>query len=625
MDSLKFQEYIKPTNIEFLRKLKENADDSYYNTGNPILTDSQYDKLKDYLVENDKNFKDTIGAKLRDSTNRVELEIQMRSMDKTTDEHGLRVWMDRNDLSNGWVSELKLDGVTCMAIYRTNGKVNLYTRGDGVIGSDISYLFNFISGFPPNNFKRDQDVIVRGELIIKINDFTEKWTGKFANARNMVSGCVNAKTLKEGVKDIWFVSYELIDKTMCKKPTDQLNWLFKHGFTITPFDFFEQETCNIQLLSKTLKHKKNTEPYEMDGLIIRPDIEYVHDATKNPKNAIAYKEQDEHNIAETTIIDVLWEVTKWNYIKPRIKVTPCVLAGATVTYLSAHNAKYVVDNNIHIGATITITRSGDVIPKIVEVLKYDKNKVVLPSGNWKWNETNVDIIDNETSTVSEIKSIYSFFEKIGCKNVGEKIVTKLYNGGFNTITKILEASSDDFLELDGFKEKLATLVYENIHDSLLEATQPVILGASGVFGYGFGVKKTTSLFEHIPDLLTSDCSDLPDKISHVDGFSVESANKIVEKLLNAKRFLEDIKPYTQTKTIIKKETIMTVVFSGFRNKELEKKLSDNGIKKSESVSKNTDYVIVSSYDYNETKKTQTAKKQNVKITDIVDFLSRFNL
>ena len=183
MNTSEFNKYLKDSELVFLNELKKKAEDNYYNSGDDnILTDEQFDTLKEYLRKKDVNFKDTVGAKLRDEANRVKLEIPMRSMDKITDEKGLSLWKNRTDLKNGWVCQTKLDGVSGMLVCRKNGNCNLYTRGDGEIGADISYLVKYIKGIPKKLLNSEDDIFVRGELIIDIDTFNEKWKNDFSKS-----------------------------------------------------------------------------------------------------------------------------------------------------------------------------------------------------------------------------------------------------------------------------------------------------------------------------------------------------------------------------------------------------------------------------------------------------------
>jgi DNA ligase (NAD+) len=589
MTYTKFMKYINNEKLSVLIELKNTADHLFFNTGDDSgLTDDEYDLLKETLMKRDIDFKPSVGVKLRDGDNRVKLPEPLWSMDKASDEKKLTNWIVKNELSN-YIVEEKLDGVSCLAVYGDN-KCMLYTRGDGVEGADISYLAPYLHNIP--SFET-RDVCVRGELIIPRDIFKLKYTGEFANARNMVSGCVNAKSLRTGVEDIHFVAYEIIDKGTSKKPSTQLEML-KHLKFETVSYRIPESGCDYENMKTTLIGMKQSSIYEIDGIIIQPDTTYCRCVTGNPKYAIAFKQQFDENVTRTTVIDVHWEVTKWNLIKPRVEIEPVELSGVVIRFVTAYNAKYVVDNLLGKGAVIEITRSGDVIPKIISVVESAVEPDMPTSIEYTWNETGVDIKTVDIQMLSDVKMTVGLFDKIGAKHVGEKSVQKLYNKGYDSLIKILEMTEDQMTEVDGFGATLAKRTYTNIHNAFAHTTMDVLIGSSGVLGYGFAPRKVSMLLLDIPDLLTAPVDGLLTRITKVNGFSVKSAKKIIEHLPKAIEFMEQMKPYIST---VVKETTKTgtnnktVVISGFRDKDFENKLIENGYKVGSTVSKNTDYVI----------------------------------
>jgi NAD-dependent DNA ligase len=192
-----------------LKEIKSYLDDKYYNTGEKTeFTDYQYDILKDYIVKNDKDYENTIGSKIREDNNRVKLPLYLGSLDKKKLEYTkkLQDWLEKFKTEEYVISD-KLDGVSSLFICK-EGDMKLYTRGDGDIGADISHLIKYIKDIPK---ELKEDIAIRGELIIKKKVFESEYSDKFANARNMVSGLVNSKSLRDGVKDINFIGYEIIN------------------------------------------------------------------------------------------------------------------------------------------------------------------------------------------------------------------------------------------------------------------------------------------------------------------------------------------------------------------------------------------------------------------------------
>jgi DNA ligase (NAD+) len=610
------KKYMQINDLEYLMLIKDRCDDLYYNTGmESELTDSEYDTLKSYL-EN-KGVVIPTGAVLRDGQKHVKLPIQMKSMDKVTSDKKLHLWLKKNSDMRQWITESKLDGVSCMAIYDIDGNIRLYTRGDGSTGTDISHLSSLVHGIPSSGIV---NINVRGELIIPKDKFSCNWASMFANARNMVSGCVNAKTIRPGVSDIHFVAYELIDVTNgCISPSEQLRFLTSKGFECVSFNIHDT-VCDFSLLHdiyNSSHHGVNTS-YETDGMIVQPNNPYVHDQTRNPIRAVAYKEEGESKTVN--VIRVLWEETKWGKLKPRAEISPVNIGGVTIKYVTLYNASYVVNHGIVEGTIVRITRSGDVIPKIIEVV--DKSGIcVMPDMKWKWDDNKVDIISSETdSDTRAIKRLVSFFENVNCKHVGEKIIGKLYTHGFNTIKKLLDATPGDFIQVDGFKQTLADNTSMRIRESVRKARDYEILSGSGVLGDGFGETKCKLLFETIPDLLTVDINE--ENVACIPGFSLATAKHICSFLGDIKdlfimlseyrehQLSRPVKPLRAAFNDVRPEEI---VFSGFRDDELQSNLEMTGYVISKSVTKNTKFLLVKSLDANDTTKTKKAREYGVEI------------
>jgi DNA ligase (NAD+) len=618
-----FLEFISISSNTILFDLQEKCEDIFFNTGDESdLTDEQYDLLKDTLEWRCFDGKLKNGCKLRDDDNRVGLPVQLWSMDKVSNEDKLNKWVNKNK-STKYIIEEKLDGVSCLIVYKKNEPCKLYTRGDGIEGADISYLAPYLTNIPKLKTK---NLVVRGELIISRSDFHDNYAGEFANARNMVSGCVNAKSLREGVKNINFVAYEIIDDVKSHKPSTNLGILDELGFEtvgrLTPSSKFECTYGNMKMM---LTEMKSDSPYEIDGIIIQSDEPYVRCTTGNPKYATAFKQSFDENIARTTIVAVHWEVTKWNLIKPRVEIQPVNLAGVVIRFVTAYNAKYVVDNMIGVGAVIDVTRSGDVIPKIVAVIE-PATAPGMPTIDYEWNSTNVDVQTCEVNMLSDVKMTTGFFDKIGAKHVGEKTIHKFYTAGFMSIIEILKMTEQQMVDLDGFGTVLAKRTYTNIHGAISNTKLDVLIGSSGVLGYGFSTKKVKKLLDGIPDLFNDESVDgLLERIMTIDGFSEKSAKKIVENLPTAGEFIKMIEPFTgrlivggETEAVADKGV---VVISGFRDSDFEKKLVVLGYKIGSTVSKKTKYVITVP-DCKPSAKIVKANELGIEIVNKDDFINQ---
>ena len=610
MDTKKFKKYIKTADVEILRKMKSEADDIYHNTGKPTgLTNEQYDLLKDTLKKRDDAFDHAIvGSKVRDEESRVTLEHPLWSMDKVTDEKKILSWLSKN-IHTSYIVEEKIDGVSCMAVFAENGSTKLFTRGDGFVGTDISHLVGHIKNIPSDI---TQKLFVRGELVVYRSVFETKYADMYANARNMVSGCVNAKTTRIGSSDIHFIAYEIIQFDMVDAPTEEISFLKRHGFEVVKYTTLP--SISLAILEETLISFKGKSIYDLDGIIVQPDRPYTRSVNGNPKYAVAFKMQ--FDTATSEVIKVHWEVSKWKQIKPRVEINPTKLNGVVITFLTGYNAKYIIDNLIGAGAVIEFTRSGDVIPKILTVLK-PAQVVDLPDDiPFVWNETQVDIMAMDDDLLSSVKMTSDFFDKIGVKNVGEKSVMKIYEAGYDSIPKIFEMKEDDFERIDGFGKALAKRTYTNLQKASKDIPLHLLLGSSGVFGYGIGSRRITLLLNDIPDLLTCHSEGLTDRILKVEGFSDKTAMKIIDGLSTAKFFISDMErlvTISQPKQTTKSDNQTNIVFSGFRDADLEKRLIDKGHSISNTVSTKTLFVVVDKSDYKQSAKTTKALSLNVRI------------
>lgn len=622
-----FLKNLKSQDIDTLKNTKQYLDDKYYNTGEKSgFTDEQYDVLKDIISKYDKTEKKKVGAKIREDNNRVKLPYWLGSLDKikAEEENKLVNWLKKNETEK-YVIENKLDGISCLFISDFD-KICLYTRGDGSIGANISHILKYIKNIPLS-FPKSK-VVIRGELIINEKVFKEKYAEDSANPRNMVSGLVNAKTLKEGIEDVEFIAYEIIadDKTQLK-PTKQLKVLKDYGFKVVNNLILNQDELDVEKLSEILLDNKRRSEYEIDGIIIQSDIEYVRNEKDNPKYAFAFKMSMEDNFIEAEVEEVIWNISKHKLIKPKIRIRPVNLNGVTITFASAFNAKFVVENSLGKGAKVVLTRSGDVIPFIIRIIKPAK-KPDMPDVIYKWNDSNVDIIvEDDEDHVSDIKMISSFFSGMGIKNISDATVEKIYNHGYTTLLDMFKATKDDFEKIDGFQKKLAEKIYNNIHEGLKDTSIDILLGSSGIFGEGVGKRKLKVLFENFPDILHTNASEkeMFKKICDIEGYSEKTAEKIILNLDKAQKFIKNIEPYItfeNKKNKTGKLKGLTVLFSGFRNEDLEKEITDNGGKISTSVSKNLNILIVKDKT-SASSKIEKAKKLNIEILLMEEFLKKY--
>lgn len=632
------EKYCNTHDLDELHKLKLHLDDLYYNTDETELPDTLYDILKDTLTKRDPNYIPPVGAKIRKHENRVKIPFWMGSANKITpnEPRDLIRWIDNNKCDSVVISE-KLDGVSGTLVYK-NGKRKLYTRGNGVEGSDISYLIQYIDSIPDI----DTDIAVRGELIIKKDVFTEKYysggntdnkKGRlYKNARNMVSGLVGAKTVRVGLIDIDFVVYEIVGNKTMPRPSMQFKKLKKLGFTPAmnkKIDVSELSDMNRCIdLHNTFK---NESIYEIDGIVIQSNVRYDRNTSGNPSYLFAFKVLNEDNIFPTTVLDIEWSVSSWGQIVPVAIIEPIELPGNTIKRVTISNAGLMKQKGIGPGAIINVTRSKEVIPFIVSVIKKCE-ELKWPEVEYKWDDNNVhlNVINANDETVAEmnIKTFSKFFMKMGIKHVNKQTISKLYMAGFDTLVKILSATETELVKIDGIQKKSAERIVKNIREGLQNIKMPELLGSCGVFGFGIGRKRIISLMTDIPDILSIKSKGLKERIMKVEGFSDIMADKVISNIENAKQFVDDINKhvsFVDNTRVSDKFVGMKFVFSGFRSKELEQQIEDRGGKITTSVSKNTSGIIVISNEKNvkQSSKVEKAIKLGVTVYTHDDFIEKF--
>jgi len=640
--------YSMTLTVNELEEVIKYTADKFFNDKS-IISDQIYDLLIDFLrhKEPKNKFLKQVGSGVK-SKDKVKLDYYLGSMDKIKPpSNQLEKWI--NKYNGPYILSEKLDGVSGLLIYKRNGDIKLYTRGTATHGVNITQLVKYITHIPSfdkikefiNKNKivsthKENLIAFRGEIIINKSIFESKWASTKSNARNTVSGVVNSKRIDPILAgSTYFVVYEIVDPHM--KLLDQFNIINKMGFRAVHNKVFDK--INYENLSAYLKKRKASSKYIIDGIIVSNNESYKRNTSGNPEYAFAFKDILEDQKAISTIVEVEWKVSKDGYINPIVIINPVEIGGVTITRITAYNAKYVVDNKLGIGAKIELIRSGDVIPKILKVIEPTK-KVVLPDSEWEWNATKVDIIlKGSTSKEMKIKNIHYFFATLETKGLGEKVVEKIYDSGLKTIKDILDASKSDFLKADGFQEKSAENIVLSIKKAMTANNSnnsglSILMSASNQFGHGMGQRRMDIILEKYPKILEEHKKwtslEFINKIKELSGWEEKTSQQFVANFPNFIKFYKSLKDHIKLKPIVAKKPNttsklngQTIVLSGFRDKDLENKLKELDIKVGNSISKNTNLLVVkdkSVLDEN-TGKVKKATETGVKIITKEQFLN----
>ena len=598
-----------------LTTLKDECDHLYYNTGETSkLTDWEYDLLKDEMMSRGVSNANRVGIMVKTNVKRVELPCWMGSLNKVsiqgpedivTKNRQIDMWKNGN-ISNQYNISDKLDGVSCLYTYDKENGIKLYTRGNGTVGTDISHLADYIQSIP----RPDKPITVRGELIIPVKCFESKYKQSYANARNMVSGMVTSKELPDGVSDVHFVVYNHIGSKQ-QTQTRLLKELDRIGFEIVPNIVESFENIHSEECVRILEKRRRESVYEIDGIVIQPEQVVKTNTKGNPSWCLAFKYRSSDNLYETVVEHVEWRVSKRGYMKPRIKLRPVQMSGVTVTYVTGFNAKYVKDHSIGKGTVLRLTRSGDVIPHIVSVVK--PSQADLPSDkSYVWTESGVDIVCQEKDITQTVKKLHAFFKHVGAKHIAEKSIVGMVESGYDTVPKILDMTLEQYKDLPGYGEKRATIAYNSIQTSCRSIPIDLFLSASGLLGDGIQSKKVNMLLEAFPDLLNSPPT--IEQICEVRGFNLRTATVIVKNIPFAKERVNELcDRIRQRVTCSTTSSEYYFVFSGFRDAELETYIQEHGATVDKSMTKRTTHLVVKHENYTGTAKTRRAIEKGVTI------------
>lgn len=565
----------------------------------------------------------------------------------------------------------KLDGLSLSCYYIKQGdKIvlnQLVTRGNGVIGKDATRHAKALTSIPKiidfgnagvcfNNMAH-QDIFtnnnvetieVRGELICPkanigkmIAELYETYHRVYKNGRNTITGFLGSKKTNAVIaKYARFVAYDIYinDSNDFDKSNQLLNLQFL-GFEIPKFETkFGNELNDAMLMDKVRDIKTNSE-YECDGVVINMDTvpeQYkgFDTGTINPKAGRKFKIGATENEGVSKITGIIWDVSKDGYLKPVVQIEPINLCGVTITNITGHNYKYVVDNHACIGAEIRLKRSGDVVPKFEEALNYPENQdFQLPKIPTLLTESGTDLLVNfdELAEVDEntwcdytnevnIKCLMAFCDELEIEESGEGTIRAIYpdllrlvnkDNGYNIYIALYQLPKSVFetnIGVNGIK------FYNNFHNRMKTITEVEWCSACSIFGRGFGKKKLQKVYDKFKTLNVK-----PMDLIAMEGFAEKSGAAYVEHIkdyVDFMKFSQDagivFEAPKELKVLSNKFEGVVVAFTGCRDKELTDTINANGGIASDNFTKKTNILIVKDKSTTSTK-MQKAKEQNCKI------------
>ena len=573
-----------------------------YRQGNPIMSDYDYDQLLETLFDYDpeNEYFNKVGIEVLDDSRKVKLPIPMFSMNKIKTMEEISDWCRLKGISKNEevIITPKFDGLSLCVDEIKNSAT---TRGDGFIGQNSNEHYKLIN----NKLSKDTNfTITYGEVIMSKSKFLDKYSNDFANPRNLVAGMLNSKTLhQDTLKDIDYIKYGgVIEGLSTKKELiDELNnnQDIKVSYHISKISDLS-ESLLIDLF------KEWSIDYEIDGLIIEVNNLKLQEelgretSTSNPCFSRAFKHISFVENKITTVTGITWNISKQGLLKPVLQVEPINLDGVTVSNVTGNNAKFVKDNGLGVGSKIRIIRSGMVIPKIVEVL--ESVEFVMPTiegVELGWNEAGVELITLTETDEQKLKQIVAFFEILEADNVGEGVITQLWDAGYQTIEAVLNATKKDLESIDRFGKRKAAIVFDSIKKATTNVELSKLQHATGFFK-GLGSKKLALLeFDEKPTL---------EQVMSIEGFAEISAKSYLDSYDKFFNFVKNL-PVTIAEKV---EAVQvgddlantSFVFTGVRRADLEEVIESRGGKIGSSVSKTTTHLVMKAKGSGSSKETK---------------------
>lgn len=610
------------------------ADEVYYNEDlgitSPFLEDEQYDALRQYaqrLAPSDVYFTG-VGSAVRGG--KINLPFQLGSLNQAYIGGDFERWVDKYNLeSEILILSDKLDGASAMYVYGVDGKLQIaYSRGDGVQGADITRHARKIHNVPDQIVNpTGKAITIRGEHIISPANFKLINTGKFSrggriykNPRNMVSGLMNSSSNHDKVYEVIdLVVYEIIDSPLSKH--EQLQRLEEYGFTVVRYKAVNADEQDEQTLTDFLVETRRTSKYELDGIVIDVDSASTRARLKttdlNPEFSVKFKVADASNLAIAECVNVEWNISKDGYYKPRVQIKPVNLVGVTISNLTGFNAKFIANNQIGPGAMLKITRSGDVIPFILDVVSPAPGGAMMPVDEFaEWTENLVDLVVGDVNSNATVKfqRLVDFFASIDVPHLGEGALREMFDMGFETPESIIPLAADDVSRLVRSKS-IGTKIHKGLREKFTNMHLADLMGSHAAFGRGVGKRKMRKLYDAFEGEMHY-CGDIA-AIEAVEGFDTKTAMKIVKGMVEFQAFLDATRGHiTYAPYEAKKEgklTGKTFVFTGFRSPDFEKRIADAGGVMGTTVSKNTTYLVTAEANSTSTK---AVKARSIGVTVI---------
>lgn len=625
--------------VEELTNILNDANYKYYVLDEPTITDQEYDKYLRELEELEQKYKEfarddsptkRVGGEVLDSFKKVTHKIPMMSLSDVFSESEVVNFDERikkEGIRPQYVCELKIDGLSVSLLYEHGKLVRAATRGDGVVGEDITHNVKTIKSVPLT-LNEDIDIEVRGEIYMskksleKVNlERIKNGEKPLQNARNGAAGSIRQLDSKVAAKrglDVWI--YHLPNPLDYGIHThyEALEFMKKLGFKTNPNNRLVNNINEVLEFISEKNAERKSLPYDIDGIVIKVNnIDQQQElgfTAKYPKWATAYKFPAEEVL--TRLNDIIFTVGRTGQITPNAVLDPVIVMGSTIARATLHNENYIKEKDLRIGDIVSIRKAGDVIPEVVEVKKErrtgnEKNFEMIHNcpicgTTLVKKEGQVDYFClNEHCPTRKIECLIHFAERdaMNIDGLGEKIMEDFFNFSFiRTIPDIylLQTHREDLTRLEGYGEKSVTKLLEAIEKSKSNSLEKLLFGL-GIPHVGSKTAKIiASHYHNIDNIMKATLEDLSSindigeiiAKSIVDYFQKEDNKIIIERLkqygINMNYLGQKI---IKDETFYGKTFVLTGTMTEYKRDEAKNLIENYGGKTSSSVSKKTDVVI----------------------------------
>lgn len=627
----------------------------YYTTDNPSVSDSEYDRLYRELVELETAYPEQVladspthrvGGKVLDGFEKYSHQYPLYSLQDAFSREELDAFdaRVRKEVAHPtYICELKIDGLSISLTYEKGILVAGVTRGDGSIGENITENLKRVKDIPLT-LPEELDITVRGECYMPRASFDqvnqarqENGEPEFANPRNAAAGTLRQlDTAVVAKRNLATFLYQEASPSTRDSQEKGLKYLEQLGFVVNPKRILAENIDEIWNFIQEVGQERENLPYDIDGVVIKVNDlasqEELGFTVKAPKWAVAYKFPAEEKEAQLLSVD--WTVGRTGVVTPTANLTPVQLAGTTVSRATLHNVDYIAEKDIRKDDTVIVYKAGDIIPavlRVVESKRVSEEKLDIPTNCPSCNSDLLHFEDevalrciNPRCPAQIMEGLIHFASRdaMNITGLGPSIVEKLFAANLvKDVADIYRLQEEDFLLLEGVKEKSAAKLYQAIQASKENSAEKLLFGL-GIRHVGSKASQLLLQYFHsIENLYQADSEEVA---------SIESLGGVIAKSLQtyfaaegSEILLRELKE-TGVNLDYKGQTVvadaalsgLTVVLTGklerLKRSEAKSKLESLGAKVTGSVSKKTDLVVVGA---DAGSKLQKAQELGIQVRD----------